>query len=511
MEMKVMREEIALEKRLAAGEGQAMVEGSVPLPGGLRQETKVLYAGATATVERAEAMQDKVSCGGRAMFHVLYTQGDPGQIRALEATADFSSLLDAPGAQARGACQAEAEVEQVTSAVSSGQLSLRAQVRLRFAVTAREKVNAVTGLQDVEGLETQTQTLTVLQLSGGGAAEPLLREEFELPASMAVTETLFATADARVEEVSGGAGRAAVSGQVALTVYHAAALPETPLTVTRHTIPFAQTVELTGSCGDALVADVTVRDVAVASQDAGEDGRVLRAEVQLSVRVRAQSEDHLTVLQDAYTTSGDTLALKREQVAYIAGATSLEAAESGKTTLLLPEDAPPLKRVLCVFARPVAATFQPSGSRLTVEGRLSVTLLGVSREDDLPVSVQTEQPFRQAFAVQFGEGDGATISVEEAEGTAITSDRIEVRYVMRVKAQGETVNTAEIVTDVTQTPTEETADGAIVLYFAQPGDTLWTIARTHRVPESDVRRLNPEVEGDPQPGQGLVLWRRCVV
>ena len=66
---------------------------------------------------------------------------------------------------------------------------------------------------------------------------------------------------------------------MALEVCHASATPGKPLCVTRHTMPFDLTVELTGEDGEQLEARAVVKDVAVVSQETAEGQRTLRAEV----------------------------------------------------------------------------------------------------------------------------------------------------------------------------------------------------------------------------------------
>lgn len=90
-----------MERLVGNAQGQAAVEGEITLPGGLREEARVLSAGAMVVLENVEAQQDKVILEGRVVFHALYTQGDPDKPQAMEASADFTHTLDLPGAQAR--------------------------------------------------------------------------------------------------------------------------------------------------------------------------------------------------------------------------------------------------------------------------------------------------------------------------------------------------------------------------------------------------------------------------
>ena len=115
-----------MERLVGNAQGQAAVEGEITLPGGLREEARVLSAGAMVVLENVEAQQDKVILEGRVVFHALYTQGDPDKPQAMEASADFTHTLDLPGAQARMLCRGDAAVEHVEATAYSGRLGLKA-------------------------------------------------------------------------------------------------------------------------------------------------------------------------------------------------------------------------------------------------------------------------------------------------------------------------------------------------------------------------------------------------
>lgn len=507
MEMRLLKEEIAFEQLAAAAQGQAVVEGSVTLPGGLRETAQVLSCGGSVHVARAEAMQDKMTVSGRVMFHALYTQGDPNKVCALEAGADFTHVMDLPGASPRCTAEADAVVEHVDATCAAGQMNLRAMLRLSGRGILSQPMQVVTGIMDVDGLQARTRELSARRTVAGGTTETLLREEFDLPASLGVRETLLATAVPQIQEVTGGAGRAGVSGVVRLEVYHASGMEGTPLVITHHTIPFEQTVELNGGEGDLLEAEAEVVDVAAASQDAGEDARVLRVETQLGLRVRADRRDTFTVLDDAYTTSGDTLLLNQETAVFRVDDTDAQTAESGKAMLMLPDGTPPIRQVLCAFVSPVMTDHHQAGSRLVTEGMLEITLLCTAREGDTPVAVNMEEPFRMTFSAEACGADFLTLTVSDVDASAITADRVQLRYIMHLQCSGAQSASADLVTDV-MTGQPDPVTGSIVLYFAQPGDTIWDIAKRYRVSEDDLRRLNPDMSADLRPGQGVVIWRK---
>lgn len=505
--MRLVKEQIQLEQPLGHGSSQAVVEGEITLPGGLREEARVLYAGASACVERVEALTDRLSAAGRVAFRTLYTQGDPSRVCAMEATADFTHLMDLPGVQPRCVGQLAAQVEHVEARAYGGRLLLRAVVRISGYALCRQPVEAVTGIAEAEGVQLRTHQAALLRTVAQGAADTLLREEMPLPSELQIRETLWGTAYAVVDAVTGGLGRAGVAGRLMLEVAHASEQPGRPVVITRHTLPLSLTVDLAGEEAEALQGVICVKDVAVASQEAGEGQRVLRAEILLGTQVWGQRQESLTLMDDAYTLSGDDLRLSGQTLPALQADEVTTAAESGRVSLMLPEGAPPVRSVLCAFLTPVAAEWHSSASRLTGEGMLEVTLLYMSDDPALPQSVRVETPFRAAFAIGATPEDELRLEAVEAEALPMTADRVDVRYVLSLAARSLRTQPLQLVSDVLPVSAEPPRR-SIALYFTQPGEGLWDIARRYRVSVDSIRSINPELTGEPQPGQGVVVWRK---
>ena len=57
-------------------------------------------------------------------------------------------------------------------------------------------------------------------------------------------------------------------------------------------------------------------------------------------------------------------------------------------------------------------------------------------------------------------------------------------------------------------PAGETEKG-ILMYFSQPGESLWDIAKRYRVSCDSLKRMNPELEeGAATQPQRVILWRK---
>lgn len=509
--MDMRLDHISLEAEVPCGvcRSQMVVEGEVTLPGSLRETTHVLHASAMAMVEHTEAMQDRVNIGGRAVFCVLYTQGEGRQADSIEATADFTHLCELAGVLPRAEVFAAAQVEHVDATVQNGRMSLRAIVRLCARAINCEPMEVITGI-GVPGVQTKTAQMKLRRTVSRGSRDALLREEFDLPAELAIQDTLAAWARATFEDTAGGQGRIGLSGEVTIEAIHASAMPGKPLVMTRHTMPVSQSVEVTGEMGDLLDGRIVVKDVAVASQDMGDGERTLRAEVLLGLTAWSDREEAAEVLTDAYTVTGDDLRLTSTPMTIRTADHRLHAAESGKASLLLPEDAAPVRTMLAAFATPVMTGFTQQGSRLVMEGVMEATVIYLSDDGAAPVSARMEAPFRTAFAANASPEDIITLTAANVEAVPVTSDRVELRYILHADIEGVQGEAVSLVTDAAAVPAAPTTSD-IVLYFTQPGEGAWEIARRYRIPESELRALNPDLQGDPKTGQGVVVWRRQVL
>lgn len=509
MDMRLNRSGIVCDSPCGVCQSQFVVEGDVMLPGSLRETTHVLYASGMAVAERTESMQDRISVSGRTVFCVLYTQGEKTEVESIEASADFTHLCDLPGATSRAEVDAFLQVEQVEARVQSGRMTMRAAIRLCASAVNSEEVEAVSAVE-VPGVQLRTATVKTCRRVGRGDSEVLLREEFSLPAELAVQDTLCAFAAAEFHDTAGGQGRVGLAGEVTIEAVHASAIPGKPLVTTRHTVSVSQSVELHGEGGDQLDGRIVVKDVAVASQDMGDGERTLRAEVLLGLSAWADREEETTLLTDAYTTSGEELRLGDAPVRMRTGGKRMSAAESGRVSLLLPEGTPPMRTMLAAFVQPVLTNITPQGTRTVAEGTLKVTLLYMTDGQAAPVSAKVEAPFRMPFAVQASPEDIVLLTAANVEAASLTSDRAELRYILRAQVEGDAAQEVSLVTDAAAVPAMQTTQD-IVLCYPQPGETAWDIAKRYRIPESELRALNPGMEGDPEPGKGIIVWRRKVI
>lgn len=505
MEDKVIRTQLIIDQLAADVTAQAVVEGDAALPGSMRDAVTVLAVHAQVTIDRVQAQSEQIGVSGRVGFHVLYTQGDLTRVQVLETGSDFSDILAAQGVSADMRAQADAQVLEASASASGGRLHLRAVINLHAQAASETQLDAVADLSmDAQRLRTRSKDVIWQRIREIGRERTLLREEFDLSGALGIGETLFATAQAHTGEIIGGEGRASVTGVIDLCVYHAGTPGSKPLVVTRHAMPFEIGVNVSGAAQDAqLDASVLLRDVLADSMSAGEEGRVLRVEVELDAIIEQREAQQATLLQDAYTLSGDALSLEREKVSVGGRGECVCAKDSGRMILTLPEEHPPVGTVLAAFALPVAAAQEAVDAQVRVDGVLDVSVIYLPVDSGIPVSVQLSQAFAAAFDVPAPVGTVTQLCCTEISASGITSDRIEVRYVLELCAHIGAAQEIEVVTRAEEVEAAQ-ENGGICVYFPAEGESMWDIARRYRVDEAALARANAQREA----AQPVIVMRR---
>ncbi len=506
--MNIKREQIETEQVLSARPAQTTVEAEIALPGGLREEAKIYHCDASVRMNGGELAGSRVTADGRVTFHVLYAQGDLKKLSALEAGADFTQslpLVSQPDAAQALPAEVTGEILSVSAKAFGGRLMLSAVVRLSGEAVIQRKMSRVDGI-DSDAAVLKTETIAVEKQTGEGESDTLVRETVELPGTLEITDTLYATADAQIEDILPSAdGTTAVTGILHVEAYHATANQAKPLIKTRHVLPFEMTVTLSGAPGDRVMAQAAVRDVAVLLQENG-DSPEMRVEIQLHARVTMAQDEAVTLMNDVFLTEGDELSLTGQNAQFRCGSASERASESLRLSPVLPAGAPKMRTAVMAFMRLTPLKAEAQGGKLTIEGVAACDILYLTDDSARPVSQAVEEPFRVVFQTQALPSDPLSLTATDVEVSAVTGDHAEIKCVATLTANGARRCAREMVTDVTSKPAAAPESG-LTLYFLQPGEGLWEVAKRRRVTPEALKALNPDLPENPASGTPVLVYR----
>ncbi len=505
MSIQLIRENIEVERISGEGSVQALIEGSVMLPSPAR-DAAPLYADARLEMGNVEVQADRVALDGQAYFTLVYTAGEDGQVRSVETALNFSHILNVPDARPKMGVEVQGNIEHVEAEIIGGKALLRAVAGLRARAQIKRNIACITDIEGVESLQKLSATTQSLRTLARGEKRVSLDERFELPFGLESTETLFGQAYVQVDEVTPQKDRIDVAGTVHVDAFHKTTMFDRPIARTKHSLPFAASIDATGcEAGLSAQADTEVRDLML-TLDQTEEEKYLNISMTLAAKARAQEVFTATTIADAYAASDDVLSLKSEKMLVRTGIKGEKGEDSIKAVMTVDAEKPPMAVVLAAFARP-AMWELASDSRTHVEGVLEATIVYNPANGERPAVVTDEIPFRASFEFPLPEDSWSTLTVTDTEAIQITGDRLELKCSLILEARIYEHEELNIATDAEMAEESKPIPGGVTLYFVQPGDTLWSVAKQFRTTRESLTRFNPEID-ELSGNERILLYKR---
>ena len=103
--------------------------------------------------------------------------------------------------------------------------------------------------------------------------------------------------------------------------------------------------------------------------------------------------------------------------------------------------------------------------------------------------------------------DSLTLTPCHVDVIGVTSDRVEVKYILHLDCYDVQLASQPLVTQVSALPAEP-AEPGILLCFSSPGEKLWDIAKRYRISPESLQAMNPDWKDGSNEKQRVILWRR---
>ncbi len=504
MAISVLKQTLEIEKLVGARQGQALLRAEALVPGAGREAIEVLLADANLTLGNVEVQKDRVVLEGVASCQAVYRQGEESALRALAAQATLSHVFEVAGAQPQMPCRALGEVEHVEAKYENGHMVFLVSVGIRVQVLSLEQQEVVTGLEGVENLETDSEQIRSVCLAAEASASALLTEEIDLPAALDARVALMDWATVVVDSVKPDLGGVKVAGKVNVEALIASGVTGRPVALIKYPMAFERLVEMPDWLAQNVFATASVSRL-VTRVDQGEDGEdaALEIEAELEIRVQSAVENAVEALTDAYTTSGPSLVIQKEEIKPCVQIECQVLTDTFRGTLLLPENAPGVGTVLAVRVRPVIGGWGVEEETSTIDGVLEATVLYMPGGSDRVASARSEMPFSISYPGPLTGQSWVTVEAISAEASALMSDRLELKVSFLTKGETRVLQTYEILSSVEEGEDVKKRPG-ILLFWPGEKDDVWSIGKRYNIPISAVREMNGGSD-NIQKGKAMML------
>ncbi len=179
------------------------------------------------------------------------------------------------------------------------------------------------------------------------------------------------------------------------------------------------------------------------------------------------------------------------------------------TELIAPDKKlPQVASVYNVVVRPSITKTNVENGKLFIEGKLDVYVLYISDNQQIPVySFKRDIPLQFALDIPDASNNlSATveISCDHTSFNLNMANEVELKCTLTISYRLFEKKEMQIISDCTIC--ESKKDSGIVIYFVQPGDTLWQIAKRYSVSVSElIEQNNIQDENNLNIGQKLII------
>ena len=487
--MEIRKTTLLTERLFGETVAEAQMESAIPLPQGKTLE-RVLSAECEATVREIACREGAVVVTGVMTIRPTVESAERMPY-AFEASADFTHTIRMDGVTHEMTARVNPEIPACSLRREDGGLRMQATVQLRTVVFRTEQIPCITGLEDAPETEIRTAGVTLRRRTLLGAHSLRLSETIDAPRGMTV---IGASGTPLINGLVKGTDGMIPQGELKLCVLFGGS--DGGVRAERYSVPFSDVIgcepgENAFAAASLTSLSVTVEEEGSASVDAA-----------LSIGVYGSSSDTQRILTDAYDTAGSfSCSAAREN------ALNYEAAWS--QTVQLGETVPVPPHMKDAYL-PLYAALRPAVTRAAVEngkgvieGVLAVTV--VYRDDD-----GMKQSFTHELPMLFDTEAKGTLLIPRvrAYDAQVSGSGRSVALSVTVSVDAEWYRGIDFSCVAELGPgTPPETDSNMLVWFADPDETLFSIGKRFGVPTARVKACNPTLSEPIREGTPVILIR----
>ncbi len=534
-EVKLKSEKYDISRTVAMKFGRTVIDESLIVPDVKPDIKKILDVSARTYVTDVTPGQDKVVVEGMVKAAVLYLpDGDViGKVKSLDMSREFSAAIDAKNAAADNQVTAEAEIDSLDSAlINSRKVNIRVGINVGVKICKSETVEFPVGI-DCGGEELPAQAppfadllpfksrqteektaneaqnniqlkktplrLADKQFSSDGSI--IVRGQHEISSKLPrIGEVLCATASVEPDDASMEDGSVKLSGNVKVSVLYEEESEdgrEGGMRSAEFSLPYSEQFEAPKAVED-MECDVeyNVREIYTEVMD-NMDGepRIIGIETVIGVNVCGYLISEPGVVCDGYCTDGSTLTPEFAETSPEQLVDFMSAQISQKCSVKRKPTDAPISGVCAINVLKTSVDdIDIKDGTVFIKGTVTIKVLCASSDENQPLyPIETTTPFEHSFDISGPLGSKAAcdakIFVNHIGYNISGSDTVDIRMLIGISVKLIKNDRVKTVTSFDIIESEETSDNGMqsyIIYFVQPGDTLWNIAKRYKTTVDDI-------------------------
>lgn len=508
MDYMLNREALAASEIIYDGCQEQPVDLDISLPDYCPDIQRILKCQVYPRIISRGITGDRLELEGSYTVKVFYLDSGGMAVRSCESSDSFSAAITLKQSADNAQIVAFTRVEYINCRATSPR---RLDIHGAFSVCARVITQGETEVVsniDGEGVEQQKNTMSLNKVVGFSQQQFSVDEILELGQGKPSADNIIRLDGfTSLQDFKIVSNKLMIKGEVYVKFLYSSSEKDTALEVMEYAIPFNQMLDCDGVTEDCT-CDVKLNVAGIEAQiknDYSGDKIFFDVQAKIFANAVAYRNSEITMVTDAYSKQYElNIASKQKNVDNLIQPVS--DTYILKTTLTT-EDVSVLK-VMDIWNEMSTVTANHENSQIVYKGKINLCVLALNTEN---------RPFYFERMADFEYPRSYSNNAENVRCNAdvsvagisyrITGSGIDVKAELKLSANLYSQASFKMITDVTADETKPRAQdksAALSIYYADPGENLWNIAREYCT-SVDAIKLENDLTGEFVENRGMLL------
>lgn len=520
MSLEIIKETVNVNQIIGEDRTRTVLDNDIIVPDTKPDISRILLLDGDVYISDTDTMQDRVQISGMTRYKILYASDDPDQpVKSINTSTSFQYSLNLPDARHGMTARIKCEIEHMDyEVINSRKVNVKAILDVSGKVYSQQEQSLAKDFDGSEGIQVLKRSEEVSSYLGSSEMNFPVKEILEIPTGKPAIRDILRN-DIRIsgKDYSVSDGKVVAKGNILVSTLYIADDETGSIQYMEHEVPFTQFVDLNRADENSFCnLEYAIVDTDFSAEE-DNDGelRLLKSEMTIRVYAEGYEKKEIEIIDDAYT-PGSRLLLEKEAIRMEELAAENRSQFVLKDTLNIDDESPEISEIFNITCKPSLSDCVIEDGRITVEGVAGCNILYIAANAEQPVmsSIQ-ELPFKQQIEISDLREDmecDLDLEMENCSYSMAGSREVEIRLAIGISVRAIRQVSVSTVSKALEQPLEDKrgiSQPSLTIYFTQPGDTLWNVAKKYSVTFDEVRKYNNITEtGEITGGLQIIIPRK---
>lgn len=480
-----------------------VVEGDVIVPDIKPDILSLINVDGNVFIAKKEVQDGKIKLDGAVEVFALYAADDEkASIKGLNALLNFNESIEIPDAKDGMSATVNYKLLGIEHKVlNSRKISVKCSIEIDIKVIGEEEIDITKDILEPGSIQYIKENICLSELIGASCQKVDIKENIMFDEGNPPISEVLKT---KLSIVNCGYkisyNKILVKADLRVNVVYVADNEAMSIEAFNTLVPIAGFIDLNGvSDKDLISIDTTISSAYIKPiyQDLKANG--INVEVQVDVCAKAYGTKEMEVLSDLYNPMYELNVENRKVILKQNVDSKCEEIDLSQIVTIMELSNVTLLDLTVI---PSIIELKKNGNRITIEGTANIELLYYDREKKKIDIKKIELPFQKTFESSC---EDLNITVVNLEYNLRENGQLDLKLLLKVICDDVNNINLNLISKIEQTENKNIPVASLVIYYVQPGDTLWNIAKKFKTTVELIKSSNNRKDDVIYPGEQLIM------